>query len=190
MTDFALRRRIVLIAGILIVLLAFGAALLPLNDELEARSVIGTLLIGAGALELLAAIMLRDHRPAMSVASVVTILAGLRLILDPGAGFFPVLNLVILWLVVRSAALAFAAWRSEEPLKSWLVFSAAVDFLLAVGLLAGMPIAYLVVGIFGPTQPIVGTFAWVFALSFFTTGAALIATSRIAFPREDRPDHP
>ena len=36
-------------------------------------------------------------------------LAGIRLLADPNAGFFPVLNMVILWLVVRAAALAFAA---------------------------------------------------------------------------------
>ena len=185
MSDIVLRQRIVMVSGALIVLLALGAALLPLSDTLAPRVVIGTMLLAAGALELLSALMLQAHRPAMSIAGGATILAALRLLLDPRAGFFPVLNLVILWLVVRAAALAFAAWRSKDPLQSWLIFSSAADFLLAVGLLAGMPIAYLVVGLFGPTQPIVGTFAWVFALSFITTGAALIATSRLEFRQPD-----
>ena len=87
------------------------------------------------------------------------------------------LNLVILWLVVRAAALAFAASRSGDPLRSWFVLAAATDFLLAVLLLSGLPIALVVAGLFGPTSEVIATFAWILALSFVATGALLIASA-------------
>jgi uncharacterized membrane protein HdeD (DUF308 family) len=161
----------------LIILLAFGAALLPLEKDLEGRLVVGWLLVAAGVVELAAAMARRIHRPSASVAGAATVFAGLRLVLDPRAGFFPVLNLVILWLVVRAAALAFAASRCKGSLQNWFVLAAATDFLLAVLLLSGMPIALVVWGLFGRTSEIVATFAWVLAISFVATGATLIAVA-------------
>ena len=70
-------------------------------------------------------------------------------------GSFRSSNLVILWLVVRAAALAFAASRSGDPLRSWFVLAAATDFLLAVLLLSGLPIALVVAGLFGPTSEVI-----------------------------------
>ncbi len=174
MSDHA-RRTLILGAGVAIILLAFGAALLPLDRGLPGRLVVGWLLVAGGIIELGAALTRRIHRPSASVAGAATALAGLRLVLDPNAGFFEVLNLVILWLVVRSAALAFAAVRCREPLQSWFVLCAATDFLLAVLLLAGLPIALIVAGLFGPTSEIIATFAWILAVSFIATGALLIA---------------
>jgi uncharacterized membrane protein HdeD (DUF308 family) len=162
---------------VLIILLAFGAALLPMERNLEGRLVVGWLLLGAGAIELIAASARRIHRPSASIAGVATVLAGLRLVLDPHAGFFPVLNLVILWLIVRAAALAFAASRCRGSLQNWFLVAAATDFLLAVLLLSGMPIALVVWGLFGRTSEIVATFAWVLAISFVATGATLIAVA-------------
>ncbi|MCH8615782.1 hypothetical protein LZ016_06665 [Sphingomonas sp. SM33] len=164
-------------AGVLIILLALGTAALPLQRHLEGRLVVGWLLVAAGAIELVAAFARRIHRPSASVAGGATVLAGLRLVLDPGAGFFPVLNLVILWLVVRSAALAFAASRCKGSLERWFIFGAATDFLLAILLLSGLPIAVVVWGLFGRTSEIVATFAWVLAASFVATGVVLIAVA-------------
>lgn len=161
----------------LIILLAFGAALLPLEHDIEGRLVVGWLLVAAGAIELAAALARRIHRPTASIAGAATVLAGLRLVLDPNAGFFPVLNLVILWSIVRAAALAFAASRSRGSLQNWFVLAAATDFLLAVLLLSGMPIALVVWGLFGRTSEIVATFAWILAASFVATGAMLIAVA-------------
>jgi uncharacterized membrane protein HdeD (DUF308 family) len=164
-------------AGVLIILLALGAALLPLERQVPGRLVVGWLLVATGVIELAAALARRIHRPSASIAGGATVVAGLRLVLDPSAGFFPVLNLVILWLVVRSAALAFAASRCEGSLQSWFILGAATDFLLAVLLLSGMPIALIVWGLFGRTSEIVATFAWVLAISFVATGTVLIAVA-------------
>jgi uncharacterized membrane protein HdeD (DUF308 family) len=172
-----LRRGVAAAAGVLIILLALGALLLPLEHGFPRRLVVGWLLIPAGAFELAAALVRRGHRPSAAVAAVATLLAGLRLVVDPHAGFFPVLNLVILWLVVRSVALLFSTYCTRSPLASWTGFAAATDLLLAVLLLAGAPIALLVVSLFGPTPSIVATFAWVFGLSFVATGAMLLAVS-------------
>jgi hypothetical protein len=97
----------------------------------------------------------------------------------PTPAFFPVLNMVILWLVVRAAALAFAASRCRPPLQGWFMLTAATDFLLAVMLLAGLPIALIVAGLFGPTSEIIATFSWILAVSFVATGAFLIAAAPI-----------
>ena len=173
------RRTIIGAAGIMIMLLALGALLLPLQEGIPGRVVVGWLLIAAGVAELVAALVRVDHRPTAAVAAVATLVAGVRLAFDPTAGFFTVLNLVILWLVVRSAALLFAAVRGRAPFRGWIAVAAATDLVLAVALLVGLPIALLVVGLFGPTPPIVATFAWVFGLSFIATGILLIAISRI-----------
>jgi uncharacterized membrane protein HdeD (DUF308 family) len=173
------RKLIIRVAGVAIILLALGAALLPLERGLPGRIVVGWLLVAAGIVELVAASARRIHQPIAFAAGAATLLAGLRLVADPSAGFFPVLNLVILWLIVRSAALAFAAARCKDPLQSFFVLSAATDFLLAVVLLAGLPIALIVAGLFGPTSEIIATFAWVLAISFVATGVMLIAAAPI-----------
>jgi uncharacterized membrane protein HdeD (DUF308 family) len=173
------RKLIIRSAGVAIILLALGAALLPIERDLPGRLVVGSLLVAAGVIELVAASARRIHQPIAFAAGAATLIAGLRLVADPKAGFFPVLNLVILWLIVRSAALAFAAARCKDPLQSFFVLSAATDFLLAVVLLAGLPIALIVAGLFGPTSEIIATFAWVLAISFIATGTMLIAAAPI-----------
>jgi uncharacterized membrane protein HdeD (DUF308 family) len=169
-------------AGVLIFLLAFGSALLPMAAHIPARLVIGLLLAAAGAIELAAVFARRGHHIGAGLAALASFLAGLRLLLDPGINFITILNFVILWLVVRSAALLFSSRHSPKPLCTWVYLAAAVDFALAVLLLAGLPVAVLVYGLFGTTNEIVGTFAWVFAASFVAAGWLLI----VAAPLEAR----
>ena len=176
------RTLVIRLAGAAIVLLAFGSALLPLAQHIPARTVIGLLLIAAGASELAAVYARRGHHIPAAIAAAASLLAGLRLALDPGANFFTVLNLVILWLVVRAAALFFSARHTPRPVCDWTYFAAAVDLLLAVILLGGLPVAVLVYGLFGQTSEIIATFAWIFAASFVAAGLLLIA----AAPHEAR----
>jgi uncharacterized membrane protein HdeD (DUF308 family) len=171
------RKLIIRAAGVLIFLLAFGSAILPTFGDIPARRVIGLLLIAAGAIELVAVLVRRTHRVSASVAAIATVLAGLRLELDPRADFFAVLNMVILWLVVRAAALFMSAQRSRRPLNGWIYLAAMIDLLLGILLLAGLPIALIVYGLFGPAPQIVLTFAWVFATSFIAAGWLLIAAA-------------
>lgn len=159
-------------------MIALAALLLPLVEQLQPRRVIGWMLLVAGLVELGAAAVRSTHRPTASIAAGATVVAGLRLLLDDRTGFLEALNLVILWLVVRAAALGFSAFKARDGLATWTGLAAAVDFLLAIALLAGLPVALLVVGLFGPTRPITATFAWVIALSFIANGAFLIAVAR------------
>lgn len=171
------RTLVIRLAGALIVLLAFGAALLPLAQHIPARTVIGLLLGAAGAVELVAVYARRGHQIPVGIAAGASVLAGLRLALDPGANFFTVLNLVILWLVVRAVALFFSARKTPRPVCDWTYFAAAVDLLLAVALLGGLPVAVLIYGLFGQTSEIIATFAWIFAASFVAAGLLLIAVA-------------
>ena len=171
------RQLIIRAAGLLIFLLAFACVLLPSFEDFPARRVIGTLLIVGGVIEMVAVAARRTHHISAGIAAGATVLAGLRLELDPSANFFEVLNMVILWLVVRAAALLLSARKSRRPLKGWVYLTAAVDFLLGILLLAGLPIALIVYGLFGPTPRIVATFAWVFAASFIASGWLLMAAA-------------
>ena len=65
--------------------------------------------------------------------------------------------------------------------------SAVTDFLLAILLLAGLPIALVVAGLFGPTSEIVETFAWVLAVSFVATGLHLILVAPAEACEQDKP---
>ena len=103
------RTLVIRIAGILIFLLAFGSALLPMAAHIRANTIIGLLLSAAGAIELAAVFARRGHHLTSVIAAAASVLAGLRLLLDPNANFLTILNFVILWLVVRSAALFFSA---------------------------------------------------------------------------------
>jgi len=172
-------------AGALIFLLAFGSAILPTFGDIPARRVIGLLLIAAGAIEIIAVAARRTHHLSAGIAAAATLLAGLRLELDPTADFFAVLNMVILWLVVRAAALFVSAQRSRSPLKTWVYLAATVDFLLGILLLGGLPVAIIVYGLFGPTPEIVATFAWVFAASFIAAGWLLIAAAPLEASETD-----
>lgn len=173
----ATRTMIIRLAGMLIVLLASGSALLPLASHIPARIVIGLLLIAAGAIELVAVGARRGHHIPAAIAAAASLLAGLRLALDKDVNFLTTLNFVILWLVVRAAALFMSARGSQEPLCTWVYIAAAVDFALAVLLLGGLPVAMLVYGLFGTTDAIVATFAWIFAASFAAAGLLLIAAA-------------
>ena len=181
----ATRSLVIRSAGVLIFLLAAGAALLPMASHIPARVVIGLLLAVAGAIELAAVFARRGHHIPAGIAAAASLLAGLRLLVDPNINFLTILNFVVLWLVVRSAALFFSARRSASPLCWWVYLAAAVDFALAVLLLAGLPVAVLVYGLFGTTDQIAATFAWIFAASFIAAGWLLIAAAPLEASETD-----
>jgi len=178
------RTVVIRIAGLLILLLALGSALLPLAAHIHPRTVIGVLLTAAGAIELLAVFARRGHHISAGIAAGASIVVGLRLVLDPGANFLTILNSVVLWLVVRSAALLISSRRSPRPLCTWVYLAAAMDLALAILLLAGLPVAVLVYGLFGATDEIIATFAWIFAASFVAAGWLLVAAAPLEASEE------
>lgn len=170
----ATRPRLIAAAGILIILLSAGAALLPMLHGKPGPNVVGWLLLAAGLIELGSAFLRRSARIPASLAGAVTAIAGLVFIFYAPTRFFPTLNLVTYWLLVRSAALVAAAIGLRGNARMWTAIAAATDFLLGLILLAGLSISTLVVGLFGPVPVVIASFAWVLALSFVATGLFLL----------------
>jgi predicted membrane channel-forming protein YqfA (hemolysin III family) len=156
-------------AGIAIILLSAGAALLPAGKALSS-DVIGALLIAAGLVDTVAGAMRREARPASMAAGIVTALAGLLFEINPQTHFFPTVVPIIGWLLVRSLILVIGSREARGSVRTWTALSAGMDFLLAVLLIAGLSISTLIVSLFGPTQELVASFAWVLAASFVVNG--------------------
>jgi uncharacterized membrane protein HdeD (DUF308 family) len=178
-TDASSRTRARLIAAgaVLIMILSAGAALLPLAERVPAANVVGTLLLAAGIVELLTGTQRRQSKILCMLAGVLTAVAGLLLVLNPVTHIFPTTYLVVAWLVIRSVILAAASTQAQGSVRVWTIVSSATDLVLAFILLAGISIATLIVGLFGPTPEIIASFAWILALSFLVTGLWLLETA-------------
>ena len=161
-------------AGWLIILLAAGAALLPVVDRASGSLVAGAMLIVAGLVEIYAGRLRHEVRPLAMLAGAVTTLAGLLFVFNPVAHFFPTVTIVTGWLLVRSVILLITSRRAHGSVRMWISLSAAMDFVLAAVLLVGLSVSTLVIALFGPTPTLVASFAWVFALSFVVTGTLLL----------------
>ena len=161
-------------AGIAIMLLSAGALLLPAADRLRGSAMIGGLLLTAGIVEMLAG-SLRDHVKKYAMAAGgVTALAGLLFLINPVVHFTPMVTLIIGWLLIRSLIIVFASRRSSPTVCMWMRISAGLDFFLAVLLFAGLSISGLIISLFGPTPPLIASFAWVLAASVVVTGSLLL----------------
>jgi len=167
------RSRSIRVAGIAIILLSIGAALLPVDKGISS-DMIGGLLIAGGLIEAVAGSLRRNIRAEAMAAGAVTAFAGLLFIINPETHFFPTVTPVIAWLIVRSMILAYASRDSSGSVRMWTALSAGMDFFLAVLLIAGLSISALVVSLFGPTPELIASFAWVLAASFVVNGALLL----------------
>ena len=163
------RARALRVAGILIILVGIAAAMLPAGKTISS-DMIGGLLIATGLIETLAGSLRLGTRPYVMAAGIVTALAGLLFITNPETHFFPRVWPIIGWLILRSLILASAAVETGGAVRRWTAFSAAIDFLLAVLLIAGLSISTIVISVFGPTRELIATFAWVLAASFVANG--------------------
>ena len=101
-------------------------------------------------------------------------LAGVLLILNRNQGLLPNATIVTGWLFGRSVILLLTSRLADGSLRKFLGFAAAIDFVLAGALLAGLSIATLVVTIFGPSPQLLASYAWVLALSFLATATLLL----------------
>lgn len=167
------RARGLRVAGIAIILLSAGAALLPAGKSISSQ-LIGALLVAAGLIETVAGSLRREARLLAMAAGCVTTLAGLLFILSPTTHFFPTVSVVIAWLLVRGAILAVSISRTDGSVRVWTGISAGVDLALGVLLMAGLSISTIVVSIFGPTPPLIASFAWFVAASFVANGLLLL----------------
>jgi uncharacterized membrane protein HdeD (DUF308 family) len=168
-----MRARGLRVAGIVIILLGAGAALLPAGKTIPS-DMIGGLLVAAGLIETVAGSLRRQVRSFAMAAGVVTALAGLLFILNPETHFFPTVWPIIGWLVLRAVILGAEAVETRGSVRSWTALSAGMDFLLAMLLMTGLSVSTIVVSVFGPTRELVAAFAWVLAASFVVNGLMLL----------------
>ena len=168
-----MRARGLRVAGIAIILLSAGAALLPAGKHISS-DMIGGLLIAAGLIEMIAGSLRREVRPFAMAAGGVTAGAGLIFVLNHESHFFPIVTLVIGWLLIRSLILAAASTEAKGSVRTWTAISAGMDLLLGVLLIAGLSITTIVISIFGPTRPLIAGFAWFVAASFVVNGLLLL----------------
>lgn len=173
------RARGIRVAGIAIILLAAGAALLPAEKHISS-DIVGGLLIGGGLIEAIAGSLRRDVRPFAMAAGAVTALAGLLFLVNPDTHFFPIVTPVIAWLLLRCLILAVATRELVGSVRIWTAVSAGVDFLLALLLIAGLSVSTLVITVFGPTAELIASFAWILAVSFVVNGLLLLEVAGCA----------
>ena len=174
-----IRARGTRVAGIAIILLSIGAALLPAGKSISS-DMIGALLIAAGLIEVTAGALRRAVRPFAMAAGVVTALAGLLFVIDPETHFFPRVVPIIGWLLLRSLILIAGSHESTGSVRMWTALSAGMDFLLALLLAAGLSISTIIISLFGPTPELVASFAWVLAASFVVSGVLLLEVASCA----------
>lgn len=168
-----------LVSGLFTMALAVVAVFLPVIDWAPRGGVVGWLLFLAGIAELTFGWKrgLDMAGKAAVGAGLVTAAAGVLFIARPTAAYFPVVNLVMTWLLIRGAwllAMGFSS-RAEHRVGAWLALSGAADVLLGLSLVAGLPIATAVNALFGPTREIVAQFALILAVSFLVTGISQVA---------------
>ena len=173
------RARALRVAGVVIVLLGAAAALLPAGKTISS-DMLGGLLIAAGLIETVAGSLRRGTRRFVMAAGVVTALAGFLFVMNPESHLFPRVWPIIGWLLIRSLILAAATVETGPSVRLWTAFSAGMDFLLAVLLIAGLSISTLVIAVFGPTRELIATFAWVLAASFAVNGLMLLQVAHCA----------
>lgn len=159
--------------GLAIIALGIASALLPAANGLPAAT-IGLLLLAAGAIEIFAGTLRNEVRVFAISAGVVTALAGTLFLLNPTTHFLPTVWPIIGWLILRGLILLWKSRMTSGNVRLWTRLSAAMDLLLAVLLIAGLSIATMIVGIFGPTPPLIASFSWVLAASFVVTGNLLL----------------
>ena len=180
----AMRARALRVAGIAIICLAAGAALLPAGKTISS-DMIGGLLIAAGLIETVAGSLRRGSRHFIMAAGVVTALAGLLFIVNPETQFFPRVVPIVGWLIVRSLVLLAALTETSGSVRRWTAISAGMDFLLAILLLMGLSISTIIISLFGPTRELVASFAWILAASFVVNGLMLLEVASCERNRAD-----
>ena len=167
------RSRGIRVAGLAIILLGAGAALLPADKGISS-DMIGGLLVAAGLIEVVAGSLRQQVRELAMAAGGITVLAGLLFIVNPETQFFPTVTPIIGWLLLRSLILGYKATHSRGSIRTWTALSAGMDLLLAILLIAGLSIAAVVVSVFGPTPPLIASFSWILAASFVVSGLMLL----------------
>jgi len=160
-------------AGATIIMISAAAALLPLGG-FDRAAVIGTMMVTAGVIEMIAGGLRSRNRSLAILPGALTVLAGGLLAVHPLHRFVPSAWLVIGWLGARGVVLGAATTQTRGTVRAWTMLAAGTDLTLGAILLFGLSASTLTLTLFGITPEIVRSFAWMVALSFVATGVLLL----------------
>ena len=160
--------RLLLVEGIILVVLGFGAIFVPPIAGLAATIFLGWLFLVGGFVGLVATLAARQA-PGFwwaLLSAVVALVAGGVLLWNPLQGLVTLTYVLIAYFFVDGVlmiALAFAHRRELSGRWEWLMLNGAIDIVLAIIILGGLP----------------GAFAWALGLlvgiDLVFGGASLIA---------------
>jgi uncharacterized membrane protein HdeD (DUF308 family) len=169
------RARMTALCGALILVIALAAVLLPEVGRSSGALVVGEMLLIAGLLEVVAATGRRAARLPSTLAGVITMAAGAMFLAREETRFLPNITVITFWLLLRAGLLVAATLQGHESaVRRWTGLAAATDLVLAVILILGLPLASIIVALFGTTSDLVASFSWILGLSFAATGAMLL----------------
>ncbi len=136
--------RALLIEGIVLILLGMAAIALPVLAGLAIAILFGWLILIGGLIGLTTTLMGR-HSPGFGwalISAVLWIAAGIALLVWPAAGLVYFTFLLFAWLAVEGVAMVMYALshrRGATPRWGWMLFSGAINLILAAYLLTGLP---------------------------------------------------
>ena len=155
-------------------MLGVAAALSPALDQVAATTVLGSLLVFAGLLEMIAGSVRQENRALAISPGVVTAFAGALLISNRDIGVLPNATIIVAWLLTRSVILILTNRLAHGSIRTFLGIAAATDFVLGAALLVGISVVTLAVTLFGPSAQLLAGYGFILALSFAATGAFLL----------------
>jgi uncharacterized membrane protein HdeD (DUF308 family) len=167
-------------SGNLLIVLALVALFLPDIHWAPKGGIVGWLLLFAGVAELALSFGRGLDRVGITalISGLLTACAGVIFVANPLAGYMSVANVVTIWLITRGIWVVAFAWGiANRGIFVPLAASGAVDIVLGLILLAGIPVSILVVTLFGPTPELVAKFSLILAVSFAAIGVAQVAVA-------------
>lgn len=173
-TPGAQPRDVIRAAGYAVILASGLAALLPAANFDNGPLIVGGLMLIVGLLEVMANLLRAAGGKAAMAAGLTSAGAGLLMILGPVKSFVTTVFVLVGWLAVRGLLLALSSVEASGSTRRAALVAAVLDLILAGLLWTGLTASTLVIALFGPTQPIIADFAWVFAISFVAAGLLLV----------------
>lgn len=165
--------RWLLIEGIVLVVLGFGAIVIPAIAGLAATIWIGWLFVLGGVVGIVATLRARGA-PGFGwalLSAILALLAGFLLLWNPMQGLLTLTYVLIAFFIIDGITMIMYAIEHRRELTGrweWLLFNGVIDLILAVIILTGMP----------------GSAAWALGLllgiDLVFGGASLIAVSLAA----------
>lgn len=134
-------RWLLIVVGIVTVVAGVAALLMPLLASLTAAILVGWLLVISGAFGLVTAFRRRDgwQLAAAFAVSLVSIVGGLLMLVQPVAGIFALTTILIAYFAASGLLRIWYGARSFGDGGGWMVATGALSLVLAVLLWFGLP---------------------------------------------------